>query len=446
MKIRHQLTFVLCILTALPGFAADAGYALNFDGINDYVSLPGTFMSNTLSVEAWVYTADWTTSTNQTIIGNTESGGWALEMNSDGYIYAWLWVTAIGNYDTRKFYYYEVLSGWNHIAFTADGSNFQLYINGVVRASGAPSGETFSGFSGPGSSVTETLIGAEIYAGWPYVDDYFTGKVDEVRIWNVVRTQSQIQDNMNIELVGNEDGLVAYYKMSDGSGTLLTDNSTNSYNGTIVGASWVVAEDLSLPVELSTFTAECRNGSVLLKWDTESEIENLGFMLERRNSKLETGNWQEIASYLYDPELEGHGSTTEKHDYQYTDNAVQPGVTYEYRLGDVDFSGTVKWHKTVDIQVESEDIKFPEEFQLQGAYPNPFNPVTQFQYYIPKESQVTLTIYDLSGRFIETIHDQHTKPGIHRITWNATKHTSGIYIYTLQTGRIQKTGKCVLMK
>jgi len=96
--------------------------------------------------------------------------------------------------------------------------------------------------------------------------------------------------------------------------------------------------DLSLPVELTSFTARQEKGQVILAWITESETENLGFILERRNWKLEIGNsdWEEIASYIIHLELRGQGSVTSRTEYQFTDPAVQPGWTYEYRLTDVD--------------------------------------------------------------------------------------------------------------
>ena len=59
------------------------------------------------------------------------------------------------------------------------------------------------------------------------------GKIDELRIWNDARTVTEIKSNIFKELDGNEANLTAYYKMSDGSGTSLTDNSSNSYTGTL---------------------------------------------------------------------------------------------------------------------------------------------------------------------------------------------------------------------
>ena len=59
------------------------------------------------------------------------------------------------------------------------------------------------------------------------------GNLDEVRIWNTVRTQAEIQANMNTELTGSEINLVAYYNFNAGQGTSLPDLTTNNNSGTL---------------------------------------------------------------------------------------------------------------------------------------------------------------------------------------------------------------------
>lgn len=61
----------------------------------------------------------------------------------------------------------------------------------------------------------------------------FAGQIDEVRIWNVARSQAEILLTMSQPLSGTESGLAAYYSMSDGAGATLTDDSTNSWNGSL---------------------------------------------------------------------------------------------------------------------------------------------------------------------------------------------------------------------
>ncbi len=62
--------------------------------------------------------------------------------------------------------------------------------------------------------------------------------MDEVRIWSYARNGTDIQDNMNTELTGSEPGLVAYYKMNEGSGSTLHDATGNGNDLTIYGATW----------------------------------------------------------------------------------------------------------------------------------------------------------------------------------------------------------------
>jgi len=63
--------------------------------------------------------------------------------------------------------------------------------------------------------------------------------MDEVRIWNVARSAADIQADMNRELIGNESGLVGYWKLNEGAGATIYDSTSNGSNGTINGAQWV---------------------------------------------------------------------------------------------------------------------------------------------------------------------------------------------------------------
>ena len=70
------------------------------------------------------------------------------------------------------------------------------------------------------------------------------GQVDELSVWNVVRTQEEIRDNMHRNLAGDESGLVAYYRFDEDSGTILPDESGNGHNGTLVNMTdddWVTS-------------------------------------------------------------------------------------------------------------------------------------------------------------------------------------------------------------
>ncbi|MCK4529630.1 MAG: T9SS type A sorting domain-containing protein, partial [Candidatus Marinimicrobia bacterium] len=106
------------------------------------------------------------------------------------------------------------------------------------------------------------------------------------------------------------------------------------------------------------------------------------------------------------------------------------------------------WEDSCVLHVGTVDIsdKIPKRFFLQQNYPNPFNPITTFSYDLPYSSNVNLSIYDISGRLIETLINQHQNAGSYTTKWNASEYSSGIYIYRLQAGDFVDTKKMVFMK
>ncbi|HAO46726.1 MAG TPA: LamG domain-containing protein [Ferruginibacter sp.] len=99
---------------------------------------------------------------------------------------------------------------WHHVAFTYDGSYIRIYIDGIQNFQQAATGV-----------LTPNAGTFDIGYGFANGNYPFIGKLDEFRIWNVARTGTEIQNNMNGSLAGNEAGLLAYYHFND-----------NSYNGT----------------------------------------------------------------------------------------------------------------------------------------------------------------------------------------------------------------------
>ena len=88
----------------------------------------------------------------------------------------------------------------------------------------------------------------------------------------------------------------------------------------------------------------------------------------------------------------------------------------------------------------------PTHFNLQQNYPNPFNPSTTMSYTIPKESFVTIKVYDLIGREIKTLVSENKPAGNYSVNFNGTNLPSGIYFYTIRAGSFMQTKKMVLLK
>ena len=119
---------------------------------------------------------------------------------------------------------------FHHIAFVKNGSTLYLYIDGEEDGS---TEDTTTG---------STKNNVAIYFASRGTDDYFLGQIDEVRIWNRSLAQDEIQENMNYRLVGNEPGLVGYWRFDEGAGNILHDQTDNGNHGTINGATWVQSQ------------------------------------------------------------------------------------------------------------------------------------------------------------------------------------------------------------
>lgn len=103
----------------------------------------------------------------------------------------------------------------------------------------------------------------------------------------------------------------------------------------------------------------------------------------------------------------------------------------------------------VNLVVSVEKIKgqsVPKNFVVSEPFPNPFNPETQVQYSLPQKSDVTINVYDISGKLVDKIFSGSQSKGSYRARWNALNVPSGVYIIQVQAGQIALSKKCVLVK
>jgi hypothetical protein len=189
-----------------------------------------------------------------------------------------------------------------------------------------------------------------------------------------------------------------------------------------------------VPVELLTFTASVNNSKVQLLWSTASELNNIGFEIERSVNGPD--------NFVMVGFVDGKGSSTEINYYSYTDNPQLSGVSQiYYRLKQVDFDGTFSYSDIVNI---SYDV--PAEFVLNQNFPNPFNPSTRISYFVPKESFVSIKVYDFLGREVGTLVSETKSTGSYELSFDASSLPSGTYFYTLIAGNYSETKKMILIK
>lgn len=94
----------------------------------------------------------------------------------------------------------------------------------------------------------------------------------------------------------------------------------------------------------------------------------------------------------------------------------------------------------------ADNEQLPAEFNLTGNYPNPFNASTTIGYSLSKPSDVTIAIYDMLGRLIETISSETQTAGEHSVIWNAGNFASGVYFYKITAGGFEQTKRMTLLK
>jgi photosystem II stability/assembly factor-like uncharacterized protein len=99
-----------------------------------------------------------------------------------------------------------------------------------------------------------------------------------------------------------------------------------------------------------------------------------------------------------------------------------------------------------DITDTSEDENLPFAFELSQNYPNPFNPVTNINFQLSASGHVTLEVFDILGKKVRTLINEERTKGDHKIEFNASEFSSGIYFYTLNSGDFSSTRKMVLLK
>jgi alpha-tubulin suppressor-like RCC1 family protein len=187
-----------------------------------------------------------------------------------------------------------------------------------------------------------------------------------------------------------------------------------------------------LPVELTAFDAKVQNGAALRTWQTATEKNNAGFDIER---SADNQTFTKIGF------VQGHGTTTQAQSYSFADNATLAGKSVFYRLKQTDYDGKFSYSKTVEVK-----LGVPKVFALSQNYPNPFNPSTTINYQLPVSGLVTIKLYDVLGREIQTLVNERKDAGSYNVTLNASKLASGIYLYQLQSGSFVQTKKMLLVK
>jgi Concanavalin A-like lectin/glucanases superfamily/Secretion system C-terminal sorting domain/Bacterial Ig-like domain (group 2)/PKD-like domain/Ig-like domain CHU_C associated len=216
-------------LTAYP-----SSDAIDLDGSDDYVSLPSGvyFDDNTFTIEGWVYVKGHNSWHRLVDFGNgpgDNTVSFALSQDGTGKpaLHLYSSPNVVSTLDATQAL---PLNEWVHIAAVRDGTNGYIYVNGVLSVSA-----NNLTVSTNNVNRTKCYIGRSLWSA----DGYTNGKIGEVRIWNIARSQTQIANNMNTD-VAQQSGLLALYKFNQGAAngpnstsTTVNDLTGNGYDGTL---------------------------------------------------------------------------------------------------------------------------------------------------------------------------------------------------------------------
>ncbi|MEA4839400.1 MAG: LamG-like jellyroll fold domain-containing protein [Bacteroidales bacterium] len=216
--MKYKIVFLLALVIRFLPIDAQNN-ALDFDGTDDYVEIPDNNaldLTTNYTLEAWVYIRAF--GSYEGIIGKyqgVDTRGYTLRVKPNGYI-DFNGLTSSSSVLN--------LNTWYHIAAVDNNGTKTIYVNGINVCSGTT-----------GFTVIENTdfvsIGMDYIAETP--GRCLNAIIDEVRIWNDVRTADEIRQNMYHKLTGSESNLVAYYNFDNISGTTLTDITGHGHTGTL---------------------------------------------------------------------------------------------------------------------------------------------------------------------------------------------------------------------
>jgi hypothetical protein len=185
-------------------------------------------VTNGITIEAWIRPGERTATSHTDGCILLKEGEYQLARFADGTI-RWALATTSPAWNWYSTGFVAPESTWTHVALTYDGLRVRTYGNGRLVQT-----QTASGPIRDVNTAANTLeIGSRTAA-----TQRFSGLIDEVRLWNLARSTSEIRDHHDRLLAGNEVGLIGYWRFDEGSGTTFRDTSPFQHHGTLQGGGW----------------------------------------------------------------------------------------------------------------------------------------------------------------------------------------------------------------
>ena len=457
-------------------------HSINFDGNDDFIRIPdhtSLDLTENYTLEAWIFpeSFSWLAGIISKYHTNA-ANGYMLRLTHQS-PYTGLGfdevVTSTG-----------VLNGnqWYHIAAVNNEGDRSLYING-------------SEYTLSGTPLNVVANNNNLKIGSDYNGRFFDGRIDEVRIWDIARSQDDIVATLDTVLSGEETGLVAYYTFNEGSGDSLFDQTGHGHDGALMGnPSWAdgyalsgLLGDINFDEVLNIYDAVMLVAIMLAHEDgTEFQlhacdtnqdgvidIEDIVLLIQlildidgNLRTALSHGNYSlnnrsviiesdgEIAGFQM--ELSEPVAVSEIHlpsgwswnqnettcvAYSMDGSSLPDGFTLT--LGE---SGTIAHLKLAGWgpeAIQAQKIPLPESFDLQVG-PNPFNPGCTILFELSNSTHIELDVYNLKGQYITSIMTGILQPGKHQFYWVPSNVSSGAYFIRVSDGKNSQIAKILYLK
>jgi hypothetical protein len=208
---------------------AGPNLALLLDGTNDFVAVPmGNYTFTTFTVEARIRVPVYTSNLHYVSLYQT---AYLILGDYDTKVIS-TWADGLAPVDAGSGATQPTIAAneWHHIAFSFDGTNQYILIDGVAVDTVATTGTVTN-------NATTYNQGLTIGARYARTSQFVTGQIDEVRVWNVYRTPAQILANKD-RAIGRQNGLVGYWNFDDGTAK---DLSGNGADGVLTNGALIIA-------------------------------------------------------------------------------------------------------------------------------------------------------------------------------------------------------------
>jgi PGF-pre-PGF domain-containing protein len=219
-----------------------------------------------------------------------------------------------------------------------------------------------------------------------------------------------------------------------------TTDNTITVTGVTSFSDFVISGtgDAPLPVQVASVLADVSGRDVKIKIKTQTERDDfLGFNVYRsRDGK----NFVMVGSYESVSSLRAKGNMAYGGEYEFVDKGLNSG-RYQYKIEAVG-----KNEKKFVGDVISVEVDVPKGYALHQNYPNPFNPVTVIEFEIPEAGYVLIELYNSVGQKVRDIFAGELPAGYHKVRFDASGLSSGVYFYRMSAGKFNAVRKMVIMK